>query len=136
MRYCIKGGNYLLNIGPTAEGVIPEKSKEILEEVGKWLSANNEAIFNTAPGGPSVRWNTDVKMITTKPGTWYLHVFNWPKDNKIYIEFNGKFDKAYLLADKSMKPLIVDIYPRGLMVHLPEQPINSINNVVVLKYIK
>jgi len=129
-----KGGNYLLNVGPTAEGVIPDKSKEILAEVGKWLAINGEAIFNTSPGGPSVRWNVDVKMITTKPGTWYLHVFNWPKDNKVYIEFNGKFETAYLLADKSMKPLDVDVHTRGLMIHLPSQPVDSLDNVVVLKF--
>ena len=104
--------------------------------MGKWLSVNSEAIFNTVPGGPSMRWNADIKMITTKPGTWYLHVFNWPKDNKVHIEFYGKFDKAYLLADKTMEPLTVDIHPRGLMIHLPEHPLDSIDNIVVLKYLE
>jgi len=40
-----KGGNYLLNVGPMADGVIPERSVEILREVGKWLQANGDAVY-------------------------------------------------------------------------------------------
>src|SRR4029453_14189904 len=47
-----KGGNYLLNVGPTAEGVIPAESVRILREVGQGLKANGEAIYDTT-GGPS-----------------------------------------------------------------------------------
>lgn len=42
-----KGGNYLLNVGPTAEGVIPPESVERLAEMGKWLKVNGEAIYAT-----------------------------------------------------------------------------------------
>jgi alpha-L-fucosidase len=42
-----KGGNYLLNVSPTAEGVIPEQSVSILSEVGKWMKSNGEAIYGT-----------------------------------------------------------------------------------------
>lgn len=40
-----KGGNYLLNVGPTAEGVIPEPSVERLLAIGRWLRVNGEAIY-------------------------------------------------------------------------------------------
>ncbi len=42
-----KGGNYLLNVGPTAEGLIPQPSVERLEAMGKWLDTNGEAIYAT-----------------------------------------------------------------------------------------
>ncbi|MGH9825809.1 MAG: alpha-L-fucosidase, partial [Blastocatellia bacterium] len=42
-----KGGNYLLNVGPTAEGVIPEPSVERLAAVGKWMKVNGDAIYGT-----------------------------------------------------------------------------------------
>ena len=42
-----KGGNYLLNIGPTSEGVFPEPCIERLEEIGKWMKVNHEAIYGT-----------------------------------------------------------------------------------------
>jgi alpha-L-fucosidase len=44
-----KGGNYLLNVGPTAEGLIPQPSVDRLLEVGAWLETNGEAIYGTAP---------------------------------------------------------------------------------------
>ena len=45
-----KGGNYLLNIGPDAEGAIPEPSVERLQAMGAWLEAHGESIYGTAPG--------------------------------------------------------------------------------------
>ena len=99
-----KGGNYLLNVGPTAEGIIPQQSQQILKEVGNWLSVNGDAIYGATSGGPSVRWNADIKMITAKPGSLFLHLFSWPSDNKVYLnDFTGKFEKAYLLADKNVE---------------------------------
>jgi alpha-L-fucosidase len=132
-----KGGNYLLNVGPTAEGLIPHESQEILKSVGRWLEINGEAIYNTTNWSPSVRWNPDIEMITAKPGTIYLHIFNYPDDNRVYLnDFVNKCEKAYLLADKSRNPLQVDPYPKGhgLIIHLPEEPLDTINNIVVLEY--
>src|SRR5215469_2358767 len=42
-----KGGNYLLNVGPTGEGLIPESSVERLKEIGSWMKVNGEAIYGT-----------------------------------------------------------------------------------------
>ena len=48
-----KGGNYLLNVGPTAEGVIPQVSQDILRTVGRWLQVNSEAVYGA--GADAVR---------------------------------------------------------------------------------
>ncbi|HBE40441.1 MAG TPA: hypothetical protein DDW27_04430 [Bacteroidales bacterium] len=42
-----KGGNFLLNVGPTAEGEFPQHSIDILAEMGKWMKVNGEAIYGT-----------------------------------------------------------------------------------------
>jgi alpha-L-fucosidase len=44
-----KGGNYLLNVGPTSEGLIPQPSIDRLLEVGAWMETNGEAIYGTSP---------------------------------------------------------------------------------------
>ena len=44
-----KGGNYLLNVGPTSEGIIPQPEIDRLKEIGNWLSVNGESIYGTGP---------------------------------------------------------------------------------------
>jgi alpha-L-fucosidase len=44
-----KGGNYLLNVGPTAEGLIPQPCIESLADVGRWIEVHGEAIHGTMP---------------------------------------------------------------------------------------
>ena len=67
----------------------------------------------------------------------YLHIFKYPGDKKIYLnDFKFKGEKAYMLVDKSKTPLQIDAYPRGrgLIIHMPEKPIDPINNIIVLEY--
>ena len=54
-----KGGNYLLNVGPDGNGVIPEESAKVLREIGAWLKINGEAIYGTS------RWTTMKEGPTT-----------------------------------------------------------------------
>jgi len=98
-----KGGNYLLNVGPTAEGIIPQESVDILAKVGDWMKINSECIYGTqaTPFKIEFKWGN----ITQKPGKLYLGIFNWPT-NGFYLEgLKNKIKKVYLLADKQQKPL-------------------------------
>jgi alpha-L-fucosidase len=70
-----KGGNYLLNVGPTAEGVIPQPSVERMRAIGRWLRANGEAIYATQPG--PIQGQADVRS-TARGSTVYLHALSWP----------------------------------------------------------
>ena len=63
-----KGGNYLLNVGPMADGVIPPASQDSLREVGKWLKVNGEAVYGAGPspwgdevGEPSAKGTKDLR---------------------------------------------------------------------------
>jgi alpha-L-fucosidase len=71
-----KGGNLLLDIGPTADGRIPVIMQERLLEIGAWLKVNGEAIYGTRPWrvsseGDSVRY-------TAKDGAVYAIALKWP----------------------------------------------------------
>jgi alpha-L-fucosidase len=95
-----KGGNYLLNVGPTAEGEIPAPSVERLAAIGRWMKVNGEAIYGTtaSPFQTPPSWG----RATSKPGKLYLEVFNWPgADSLGLLEMDGwlqPVSRAYLLA--------------------------------------
>ena len=77
-----KGGNYLLNIGPDAEGAIPEPSVERLQAMGAWLDVHGESIYGTMPGPiqGDESWRT-----TQKGDNIYLQVFEWPADGRFVL---------------------------------------------------
>jgi alpha-L-fucosidase len=125
-----KGGNYLLNVGPTAEGEIPDASIERLAEVGKWMDVNGESIYGTS-ASPFNRlpWG----RCTQKPGKLYLHVFDWPKGDLLVPGLKNHVTKAYLLADKEQTALPVAATEDETTVKLPAQAPDRIDSVVVLE---
>jgi len=72
-----KGVNYLLNVGPTAEGVIPQPSIDRLKAVGAWLERNGEAIYGTVAG--PFPTDPDWGRVTRKGRTLYLLIKKWPE---------------------------------------------------------
>ncbi|MDB5226652.1 MAG: Alpha-L-fucosidase [Bacteroidota bacterium] len=132
-----KGGNYLLNVGPTAEGVIPEESVNILSQVGKWMKINHEAIYGTkaSPFNPEFAWGN----ITTKPGKLYLGIYQWPQTG-FYLEgIKNKINKVYLLSDPSKRPIAFkETYDRVndhhlLKINLPANAPDKVVSVVVVE---
>ena len=77
-----KGGNYLLNIGPDAEGAIPQPSIERLQAMGAWLDVNGESIYGTQPGPIQ---GAAAYRTTQNGDTVYLHVFDWPADGRFAL---------------------------------------------------
>jgi len=71
-----KGGNYLLNVGPDSNGVIPAPEVERLQDMGAWLKVNGESIYATTPS-PYKKLPFDGRA-TVKGHDLYLNVFNWP----------------------------------------------------------
>jgi alpha-L-fucosidase len=144
-----KGGNYLLNIGPDSHGVVPAAEVERLRAMGKWLTANGEAIYGTSPtlfGAEAGSFSTTEKdkagkpkfvpswewRSTTKADKVYLEIFNWPESGKFHVPaMTRKVTGAYLLADK--KPVKFAQGDAGVDLTLPGKAVDPVASVVVLE---
>ena len=125
-----KGGNFLLNVGPTAEGEIPNASVERLSQVGDWMKTNSEAIYDTQPS-PFAK-GLAYGQCTQKPGKLYLHVENWPADGKLVVPMKNKVLKAYLLSapDKSLDTAAGS---DGVSITVPSAAPDKIATVIALE---
>lgn len=126
-----KGGNYLINAGPRADGTIPEAIQVRFRELGAWMREYGESIRGTTanPIG-AVSWG----RITTKPGRLYLHVFDWPKDNRITVPLKTSGAvRARMLSDAQHQPLHCDTTGDGVVVTLQPGFENPYVSVAVLK---
>ena len=126
-----KGGNYLLNVGPTGEGIIPAGAVNDLRAVGDWMKLNGESIYGTK--GSPLKTQPAWGRVTEKANKLYLHVFDWPKDEKLVLEhFHTSFTSAYLLENKAEVELQRDEKSSTATLHLPAKPLDTIDTVVVL----
>ena len=101
-----KGGNYLLNVGPTCLGEIPAPSIERLKAIGAWMKVNGESIYaTTASPFSRLPWGRCTKKLHDAGATLYLHVFDWPKDGKLIVPgLRNEVRSAWLLAtDKTLE---------------------------------
>lgn len=81
-----KGGNFLLNVGPTAEGEIPRASVDRLRDMGAWLKVHGESIYGTRAGPfNKLSWGRCTQRASPNGATLYLHVFDWPADGRLEL---------------------------------------------------
>lgn len=126
-----KGGNYLINAGPRADGSIPETIQVRFRELGSWMRTYADSIRATTPNPVgAVPWG----RITAKPGRLYLHVFDWPKNHQITVPLTtARTATAFMLADPHRKPIGCDITAGGIVVTLQPQFLNPYASVAVLE---
>jgi alpha-L-fucosidase len=128
-----KGGNYLLNVGPTAEGIFPRESVDRLKEIGSWMRVNGESIYGTeASPFNKLDWGRCTKKTIGNDTRLYLHVFNWPGDGKLAVPgiFN-KVKRASLLSNPE-KELETARHEDAIIINIPDAAPDSVNSVIIL----
>ena len=126
-----KGGNFLLNVGPKADGTIPEESVTRLRAMGRWLRANGDAIYGTrASPFAQPAWG----RYTRKPGRLFAHVLAWPAAGRLTVPVaHATVAKAYLLADASHEPLKTQAAEAGrTAIALPAAAPDPVCSVIAL----
>jgi alpha-L-fucosidase len=98
-----KGGNYLLNVGPTALGEIPDSSVIRLEEIGNWMSKNSESIYGTqASPFENLPWGKCTQKQKGKNTLLYLHIFDFPKNGLLELSgLDNNVNRIYALEDEA-----------------------------------
>ena len=145
-----KGGNYLLNIGPDSKGIVPAEEVTRLQEMGRWLKVNGEAIYGTKPtlfGAEAGSLSATEKDKNGQPKfvpTWdwrsttavnkvYVELFKWP-DGVFRLEKMPRTVKsAYLLADPAHKALKVKQSGGTVEVQMPAKALDPVATVLVLE---
>lgn len=131
-------GNLMLNIGPRANGDVPHEIEQRLLEMGKWLEVNGESVYGArAFDLPKNQhdWGKITCKKTETGTTVYLHVFNWPLNNELYLTgIKTKPEKIYFLADKLKSPLKFDHSEVLTTIQLAEIQPDPFVSVIVIEY--
>ena len=123
-----KGVNYLLNVGPTSEGLIPQPSVDLLKGLGKWMDVNAEAIHGASPNPWPYEFGWG--RVTTKGNKLYLLLTDWTQELKLF-GLRSKVTAAYPLGGKAL-----NFYQdsEALYLGLPEDGPDPLISVVALEF--
>lgn len=116
IRVVATGGNFLLNIGPAADGTIPVIMQERLKEIGDWLKINGEAIYDTKGLGNEYSLKDSSVFFTKKGRDIYATLTHW----KPYVEIGplSKLpNKINLLGSK--QPVRFSKNGRNIKIYMP-----------------
>ena len=134
--YLAKGGNYLLNVGPDPDGVIPEKPAAILRRIGDWMGKVRESLFEVEPASAMTE-NRNV-LLTRRGNTLYVHLVVDPLEEDVILKplYNLPV-RATLLNDGRSLRTANDMLPwqhmeqRGYL-RIQGLPVNEYANTVLV----
>jgi alpha-L-fucosidase len=130
-----KNGNLLINVGPKADGTIPEVQRERLSALGEWLDVNGEAVFESRPWVTAEDGDADVEVrYTWREGKLYATAFEWPGDAlplsiPAHVDVDEAPDAALLTATDEV-PVEVTLDDDRLLTSLPPEPDHEYGYIV------
>jgi alpha-L-fucosidase len=145
-----KGGNYLLNVGPMADGVIPPPSQDVLRAAGRWLKVNGEAVYGAGPtpfgeelGEYTSKDAKDLRgdrlflrhnewRVTTKPGKLYFTFFEEPRVPFPLPAFRNAVKRVYRLADGA--PVETKVESGRTALNIVRPILDPMGTVVVVEF--
>ncbi len=124
-----KGGNFLLNVGPTAEGLIPAPSVARLKTMGDWIDVHGAAIYGTT----ATPFEFSPFKWTKRPGKLYLHMHDYQGGRVEVKGIKSRISRVNLMSAGG-RPLSWDQGSDTLVFELPEEAPNDYVTVVSISY--
>jgi alpha-L-fucosidase len=106
-----KGGNFLLNVGPTAEGEFPAPIVRRLTEIGEWMKVNRESIHATMRS--PLQTLPFEGRCTVRGSTLYLHVFHWPPEGLMLTGLKSPVRSAVALNGRERLQVVIPAGSEG-----------------------
>lgn len=135
-KYLARDANYLLNVGPTAEGVIPAESAAVLKRIGVWYAAVRESLEHVTPVS-TLTTNRNV-LLTRRENTLYVHLHKEPVSDAVKLKpIHVAPRKATLLNTGKPVEFAVEMLPSDHVEHKPflrlrHLPVNELTNTVLV----
>lgn len=127
-----KGGNYILNMGPRADGTIPDATVTCFQEVGNWMHINGDAIYGTtASPFRRLAWGRCTKKVEADGVTLYLHVFDGPENNTLFLP---GLKNEIVSANTMFNPVKVQTTnaEEGVYVKVPGMQVGNLERPMVI----
>ena len=125
-----KGGNLLLNVGPKADGTIPQESIDRLQEIGQWMDVHGEAIYGThASPVDQPKWGRITRKSSGDNTILYLCVFDWSMDGKLSVPLSNRVLFCSVLTDPK-RQIVAESAGNLITVRLPGKAPDSNCSVV------
>ena len=125
-----KGGNFLLNVGPMAEGKIPQESIELLAGMGVWMKKNGESIYGaTASPVEAPSWGRYTTKHVEDMQILYAHVFDWPDEGTITVPWPHEAPALCTMLE-GKRPLSTERNQQTLVIELPPTQPDSVATVI------
>jgi alpha-L-fucosidase len=126
-----KGGNLLLNVGPTGEGLVPEESVVRLKGIGEWMRLHADAIRGT---DASPFANAGFRA-TRKDKLLYCFVPEWPASRELLLPgIRALPRRAWMMGEASRHPLAVRRVDAGVVVSLPDHASDPVCSVLACEF--
>lgn len=127
------GGNFLLNVGPDPLGVLPPAAEDVLAEMGQWMRAYGESIYDTS-GGPYPSWTWGGS--THRDDIVYLHVQHWPQHHttlRLPVPAN-----VAVLSAEALTGGVVQTRTEGdlLLISIDRERLRAVDTIVKLTFDK